>query len=113
MHVFEPAQDLAFENDEALAGAIVELVLSEALLDIGSILVFVRGKSMVERVADVLRGRCKAGMEMHGWKVFAWFARAEEDLQSLVYNVKDDDVRTVIVSTDGLGAGKRSYISGQ
>ena len=106
LHVFEPEQDLAFENDEALVDAIVELVLNEALLAIGSILVFVRGKSMVERVANVLREKFNADMEMEGWKVFAWFARAEEDLQRLVYNVRDDDFHTVVVSTDGLGAGK-------
>ena len=57
LHVFEPAGDLAFENDEALVDVIVELVMNEALLRMGSILVFVRGKSMVERVADVLRGK--------------------------------------------------------
>ena len=42
---------------------------------------------------------------MEGWKVLPWYARADEDLKKTVYSVTDEERQTVIVSTDGLGAG--------
>ena len=59
LHVLEPVEDLVFDNDEALVEAIVQLLISAAALDMVSTLVFVRGKGMVERIADVIRGKCK------------------------------------------------------
>ena len=56
--------------------------------------------------ASTLRALVKPGCALAGWRVVEWFAHAEEDLKDLALDVKDDDKRTIILSTDGLGAGK-------
>ena len=39
-------------------------------------------------------------------KCWEWYARADEEVKDLVSQLQDNDVRTMLVSTEGLGAGK-------
>jgi HrpA-like RNA helicase len=63
LYRFEPEKPMAFESDEDVAVALVDLNTSEASTYEGGILTFVRGQSMVERVAAMLTEKVK---EMSG-----------------------------------------------
>ena len=58
---------MAFENDEDVAVALVDLNTSEASTYEGGILTFVRGQSMVERVAAMLTDKVKEYEWLKGW----------------------------------------------
>ena len=103
---FEPEQDAPFEDEAELQNSLVSVCMSEAELDIGSILVFVRGKAMVDTVAGLVREQTGNGRLLDGWRVLAWYSRADDEAKDHVLSQSDADFRTVLVTTDGLGAGK-------
>ena len=105
LYVFEPEEDLEFVDDHTLQATIVGVIVSEALLNIGGVIAFVRGQTMVECVVSLITEQTKPGKDLEHWRVLPFFGRAEDDVKALVWKIGPDDVRTVIVTTDGLGAG--------
>ena len=106
LYGFETEKPMAFENDEDVAVALVDLNTSEASTYEGGILTFVRGQSMVERVAAMLTEKVKEFEWLKGWKVLQWFARADDEARDELLTIHDENKRCFIVSTDALGIGK-------
>ena len=55
LYVFEPEEDAEFVDDNAVQNVIVEVAVAEAMLDIGGVIAFVRGKSMLECVVALVK----------------------------------------------------------
>ncbi len=106
LYRFEPEKPMAFESDEDVAVALVDLNTSEASTYEGGILTFVRGQSMVERVAAMLTDKVKEYEWLKGWKVLQWFARADDEARGELLTIHDKNKRCFSVSTDALGIGR-------
>lgn len=103
LHRFEIAEPIDFGEQE-LVDALVEVATSEAELDIGALIVFVRGERPVEAVAARIALKTKAGESLEGWLVLPWYGRADEEVRHDVGRLSQANMRCIIVATEGLGA---------
>lgn len=69
-------------------------------------MVFLRGQSVIESLATQLHPHLQEGGALVGWRLFTWFGMADDDARASVLNLHDDDTRFILLSTEGLGAGK-------
>ena len=109
LYRFELEPPSAFECDQELAQSLVELCLNEAVSFSGGLLVFVRGQALVELVASKLTDSMKSGQapaSLKGWRVLQWFSRADSEAHSQVFAMPDEDIRCIVMATEGLGVGK-------
>lgn len=106
LFVFEPEVDLVFDTDEALQDAMVHMILAEAEVDRGGILGFLRGQTMIECVHNALMQHTQQDGKLQGWRVYTYFSKAEEELKQLVWEIADDCTKAIVLTTEGLGAGK-------